>query len=187
MFLCSKSINIQSRYGLQRIVLISALVSFLTFIVTYEIFNYIQTEPLKDDKFILFLFVLCLIYPIHKLLHLIVLMYYRKSFKMNKTTKAKRALPLYNIRVYQPVNKIVFCFALICPLVTITTLSIALVNIIPQYGHYILFIMSINIGISIIDLLYLKIILFTKKGTYIEERKNGIELLTKRSLDAEHL
>jgi len=47
--------------------------------------------------------------------------------------------------------------------------------------------MSINIGISIIDLLYLKIILFTKKGTYIEERKNGIELLTKRSLDAEHL
>ncbi|PSC77222.1 DUF3267 domain-containing protein, partial [Mammaliicoccus sciuri] len=24
-------------------------------------------------------------------------------------------------------------------------------------------------------------------GTYIEERKNGIELLTKRSLDAEHL
>ena len=47
MFLCSKSINIQSRYGLQRIVLISALVSFLTFIVTYEIFNYIQTEPLK--------------------------------------------------------------------------------------------------------------------------------------------
>ncbi|PTI36986.1 DUF3267 domain-containing protein, partial [Mammaliicoccus vitulinus] len=26
-----------------------------------------------------------------------------------------------------------------------------------------------------------------KRGTYIEERKNGIELLTKRSLDAEHL
>src|SRR5699024_9523572 len=89
--------------------------------------------------------------------------------------------------VDQPVNKIVFCCALICPIVTITALSIFLINIIPQYGHYILFIMSVNIGISIIDLLYLKIILFTKKGTYIEERKNGIELLTKRSLNTEHL
>ncbi|WHI91796.1 DUF3267 domain-containing protein [Mammaliicoccus lentus] len=148
---------------------------------------YLQIQPLKDDKFILFLFVLCLIYPIHKFLHLIVLIYYRKSFKMNKTTKAKRGLPLYNIRVDQPVNKILFCCALICPIVTITALSIFLINIIPQYGHYILFIMSVNIGISIIDLLYLKIILFTKKGTYIEERKNGIELLTKRSLNTEHL
>lgn len=187
MFLCSKSININSRYGLQRIVLISALVSFFTFIVTYEIFNYIQTQPLKDDKFIVCLFVLCLIYPIHKLLHLIVLFKYRKSFKINKTTRAKRALPLYNIRVDQPVNKIVFSLALICPLIVITALSLFLIDFIPQYGHYILFIMSINIGISIIDLLYLKIILFTKKGTYIEERKNGIELLTKRSLDAEQL
>ncbi|GGI40609.1 DUF3267 domain-containing protein [Mammaliicoccus stepanovicii] len=186
MFLCSKSINIQSRYGLQRIVLISTLVSFLTFIVTYEIYNYLQLQPLKDDKFILFLFVLCLIYPIHKLLHLIVLIYYRKSFIINKTTKARRALPLYNIRVDKPVNKIVFCVALVCPFVVITTLSLLLINIIPQYVHYILFIMSINIGISIIDLLYLKIILFTKRGTYIEERKNGIELLTKCSLDAKH-
>src|SRR5699024_8809141 len=95
------------------------------------------------------------LYNININLSIIILIFCSKIFNMNKTTKSKYLLLLYNIRIYQPLNNIIFCCALICPIVTITALSIFLINIIPQYGHYILFIMSVNIGISIIDLLYL--------------------------------
>ncbi|NGB39016.1 DUF3267 domain-containing protein, partial [Staphylococcus aureus] len=49
----------------------------------------------------------------------------------------------------------------------------------PQYGHYFMFLLALNFGISITDLLYLKIIIFSNYGQYIEEHSTGINILKK--------
>ena len=49
----------------------------------------------------------------------------------------------------------------------------------PQYGHYFMFLLALNFGISVTDLLYLKIIIFSNYGQYIEEHSTGINILKK--------
>ncbi|RIN49779.1 DUF3267 domain-containing protein, partial [Staphylococcus simulans] len=56
----------------------------------------------------------------------------------------------------------------------------------PQYGHYLMFLIALNMGYSVMDFLYLKIILFSNEGTYIEEHQTGINILNKVKLKREH-
>lgn len=49
----------------------------------------------------------------------------------------------------------------------------------PQYGHYLMFLIALNMGYSVMDFLYLKIILFSNEGDYIEEHQTGINILNK--------
>ena len=44
----------------------------------------------------------------------------------------------------------------------------------PQYGHYCMFLLALNFGFSVLDLLYLKILVFSNYGNYIEEHQSGI-------------
>ncbi|PTK23019.1 DUF3267 domain-containing protein, partial [Staphylococcus saprophyticus] len=48
-----------------------------------------------------------------------------------------------------------------------------------QYGHYLMFLIALNMGYSVMDFLYLKIILFSNEGDYIEEHQTGINILNK--------
>ena len=42
-----------------------------------------------------------------------------------------------------------------------------------------MFLLALNLGLSVMDFLYLKIILFSKEGQFVEEHQTGINLLTK--------
>ena len=42
-----------------------------------------------------------------------------------------------------------------------------------------MFILALNMGYSVMDFLYLKIILFSNEGSYIEEHQTGINILNK--------
>ncbi|MDT3984535.1 DUF3267 domain-containing protein, partial [Staphylococcus ureilyticus] len=59
-------------------------------------------------------------------------------------------------------------------------------TIIPQYGHYLMFLIALNLGYSVMDFLYLKIILFSNEGTYVEEHQTGINILNKVSPYTNH-
>ena len=52
----------------------------------------------------------------------------------------------------------------------------------PQYGHYCMFLLALNFGFSVLDLLYLKILVFSNYGNYIEEHQSGIHILKKENL-----
>ena len=94
----------------------------------------------------------------------------------------EQVFPLFNIRINHPIHKIKFGISLMLPFVIITFITLYCAVALPQFAHYFLFIFSINVGMSFIDFIYLKYIINTPKGSYIEERKYGFEILTKHEL-----
>ncbi|MFC6117064.1 DUF3267 domain-containing protein [Macrococcoides bohemicum] len=178
MYLCNKNFNFRATYGLQRILLISALISILVFIVSFELFSSVFGKHFSDQYFFLFIAAFLLLYPIHKFCHMIPFMNDMKSMILQKTNKSK-FFPLFNIRINHPIHKIKFGISLMLPFVIITFITLYCAVVLPQFAHYFLFIFSINVGMSFIDFIYLKYIINTPKGSYIEERKYGFEILTK--------
>lgn len=91
----------------------------------------------------------------------------------------KKWVPFYNIFLDKPVRKSYFCICLIAPLVVISILCVIIATKLPHYGHYLMFLLALNAGFSVMDILYLKVILFCKRGQYVEEHVNGFVLLEK--------
>lgn len=182
MYLCNKNFNIRATYGLQRIFLISSLISVLVFIVSFEINSSIAGKNYTDKYFLLFILACILLYPIHKMMHMLPFMNDTKSMIIQKTNKSK-IFPLFNVRVNHPIHKRLYGLSLVLPFLIITSITLSGAIYYPQFAHYFLFIFSINIGMSFIDFIYLKYIFNTPKGSYIEERKYGFEILTKHDFE----
>ncbi|RAI79432.1 DUF3267 domain-containing protein [Macrococcoides goetzii] len=185
MYLCNKNFNFRATYGLQRILLISALTSILVFIVSFELFSSVFGKHFSDQYFFLFIAACLLLYPFHKFCHMIPFMNDMKSMILQKTNKSK-FFPLFNIRINHPIHKIKFGISLMLPFVIITFITLYCAVVLLQFAHYFLFIFSINVGMSFIDFIYLKYIINTPKGSYIEERKYGFEILTKHELSTNY-
>lgn len=88
-------------------------------------------------------------------------------------------VPYFNTYVNTPVHKIYFCINLILPIFFLSGIFIMLSIYLPQYGHYFMFLLSLNIGCSMMDILYLKILLFSNDGHYVEEHQSGLHILNK--------
>lgn len=178
MFLCKRQIDINARFGLPRIAFMSAVATIIMFLVSYEVMYFLSNTPLSDRHFLIFLLLVFMTYPLHKSIHLLFFLPYRKSFKVHKLTKRKWLI-FYNTYANQPVHKFYFCINLILPLIILSAMFVYLTILFPQYGHYFMFLLALNFGISITDLLYLKIIIFSNYGQYIEEHSTGINILKK--------
>jgi len=83
---CWKTINIKREYRVPRIVLYMIIVFILVFSFSFILVGI--NRPLKyDDHYVpLFLLVLLLLYPLHKLIHYYSLFSYRKSGKTEMET-----------------------------------------------------------------------------------------------------
>lgn len=178
MFLCSRQIDINTRFGLPRIFFMAVVTTIITFLMSFEVLIYFSNKQITDRYFFVFVLGLLLLYPIHKGIHLLVLAPYYKHFKKKRLTK-RPWIPIYNLYVSTPVNKYYFCLCLITPLVVITLGCIALGINFPEYGHYFMFLLALNAGFSVMDFLYLKLILFSNEGKYIEEHCTGFNILNK--------
>ena len=178
MFLCKRQIDIHSRFGLPRIAFLSFVSTIIMFLICYEIMYYFSNTPLSDHYFTILLCAVIALYPIHKCIHLLFFISYYKSFKIHQLSKS-RWLPFFNIYVSQPINKYYFCLNLLLPFIIITGIFIRLIMSHPEFGHYFVFLIALNFGYSITDFLYLKLILFSNYGNYIEEHQSGINILTK--------
>src|SRR5699024_226716 len=165
--------DINARFGIPRIAFLSFVTTIITFLIAYELLYFFSNTKLTDDHFLIFLILVVLLYPLHKLIHLLFFYPYRKSFKKYKLVKHK-SVPFYNVYVNTPVNKYYFCFDLITPSLFITIVCSFIITIILKYGY------------SVMDFLYLKIILFSNEGTYVEEHQTGINILNKVSPYTNH-
>lgn len=108
MFLCKRQIDINARFGLPRIAFMSAVATIIMFLVSYEVMYFLSNTPLSDRHFLIFLLLVFMTYPLHKSIHLLFFLQYRKSFKVHKLTKRKWLI-FYNTYVNQPVHKFYFC------------------------------------------------------------------------------
>lgn len=178
MFLCTRQIDIHARFGIQRIAFLSLVATIFTFLVSYEVMYYFLDTPLSDRHFFVLVVFILLMYPIHKIVHLLFFLPYYKSFKIHKLS-SKKWVPYFNTYVNTPVHKIYFCINLILPIFFLSGIFIMLSIYLPQYGHYFMFLLSLNIGCSMMDILYLKILLFSNDGHYVEEHQSGLHILNK--------
>ncbi|MCU5746805.1 DUF3267 domain-containing protein [Staphylococcus sp. SQ8-PEA] len=178
MFLCTRQIDINARFGLPRIAFLGFVTTIISFLICYEIMHYYSDVRLSDHYFLVFIVAAILLYPFHKIFHLFFLLPYYHSFRIYKINK-KKSLPFYNVYVNTPVNKYYFALGLILPFILITLLGIMLTVHFLAYGHYFMFLVAMNMGFSVLDFLYIKIILLSNEGNYIEEHQTGINILRK--------
>ena len=87
MYLCTRQIDIHARFGIQRIAFMSIVATIITFLVSYEIMYYFSDTPLSDRHFIILLIFIILMYPIHKIMHLVFFLPFYKSFRVHKLVK----------------------------------------------------------------------------------------------------
>lgn len=178
MISCTRHFNIKMTYGLQRIGLISGLIAAFVFIVSFELYSALVFDQFDDRYFMLFVIAFVLLYPVHKFFHLLLFLHDRKSLLIQRI-KHKYFPPLINIRVNHPISKLHFALALITPFIVISAITLASAFSFPSFAHYFLALFAMNFGISFVDFIYFKYIIETPRGTFIEERKYGLELLAK--------
>ncbi|QLK86339.1 DUF3267 domain-containing protein [Staphylococcus sp. 17KM0847] len=181
MLNCSKSIDIHSRFGIPRIAFISFVTVVITFFISFELFHYYSNVPFTDEKFLMFICLMFSLYPIHKLIHVMMLLPYYRHLKTYKLMR-KSWIPLYNVFLDKPVRKYYFCICLVMPFMIITLICIGIACTFPHYGHYFMFLLALNAGFSVMDFLYLKVIIFSKQGQLVEEHINGFVLLKQNSI-----
>ena len=102
---------------------------------------------------------------------------YYKSFKIHKLS-SKKWVPYFNTYVNTPVHKIYFCINLILPIFPIWYIYNAK-YIFTSIWTLFYVLLSLNIGCSMMDILYLKILLFSNDGHYVEEHQSGLHILNK--------
>lgn len=73
MYLCTRQIDINARFGLPRIAFLSLVTTIITFLLAYEILYFFSNTKLTDQYFLIFLLLVVILYPIHKAIHLIFL------------------------------------------------------------------------------------------------------------------
>lgn len=178
MFLCTRQIDIHERFGIPRIAFMSIVGTIIMFLFSYEVMYFFSNTPLSDKHFLIVLVLIFFMYPLHKGVHLLFFLPFYKSFRIHKLTR-KKWIPYFNTYVNTPIHKVYFCINLILPFILISSLFIYIYMYFPQYGHYCMFLLALNFGFSVLDLLYLKILVFSNYGNYIEEHQSGVHILKK--------
>src|SRR5699024_3852770 len=89
MFLCIRKIDINVRFVIPIIAFLSFVTTIITFLIAYEILYFFSDTKLTYKHFLIILMLVVLLYPIHKIIHLLFLCPYRKSFKKYKLVKHK--------------------------------------------------------------------------------------------------
>ncbi|WP_174730592.1 DUF3267 domain-containing protein [Mesobacillus harenae] len=179
---CWKAVNYSKQYGAQRLFILSSLTMLFTFVLLYVPVSFFSHAPFQDGNFLLFLAALWLIYPAHKLLHLLPVLHLGGNIK--KTMNFKYGLfPIIHIKAQEPVEKKYFMLALAMPFVVINTMLVYGANIFPEYTHYFTILLAYHVGVCLPDLISGKCIFGSPRDSYIEESEDGIEILVYKSMN----
>lgn len=168
-----KSIHVSGRDGLYRLIMVSLITILLSFVLLYSVAHtFVEGVRLNDQYFSLFLLSLFILYPIHKLLHLLPLKMNGISCRlvMKKHGRLK-------IRFTDPVTKIAYMISLIFPFVTIKIVGVIFIVLVPEYFHYTVLLLALHTGLCVEDFIYLKNIFRTPKSCLIDETEDSLEIL----------
>lgn len=174
---CWKTINYTKQYGPQRLFIISLMTMLIAFIILYMAMSHLLVPTtLYDNHFAVLVCGLLLMYPLHKFLHFLPIAHL--GAKVKKKIEWKFGIyPIIEIRVHEPIAKILFLVALLMPLFVITALLSLSYLLFEHYVHYITILMAYQIGLSVPDILHASNIIRAPRNAYIEENEDGFEIL----------
>ncbi|MCJ7840422.1 DUF3267 domain-containing protein [Lederbergia sp. NSJ-179] len=176
MMHCWKSCSVNRKYHFFRLFTISSLIALLVFLFIYVVIQTTTSGQLKDNHAITFFIIFILLYPLHKFCHLLPL----KSAFAHINMKIEwyfYILPIIQLKVYTPVSKTQYSLALVFPFIIINALLITILFLFPSYRHYIAILLSYHIGLCTPDLKFIKTLLSSPSGAFVEENENGYEIL----------
>lgn len=173
---CWKTINVKKQYGIDRLFLLSTLLVITVFSFAYVLLGIINDSSKSDKYFWVFILTFLCIYPLHKLIHYIPLFLYRDKVRFI-IDKQYNCLPIFTLRVTEPINKNRFIFSLLAPFIFINLALISAAILMPVYAHYFTILLAYHCGICLIDLIYVKNLSKSPKRALIEETDAGYEIL----------
>lgn len=178
---CWKSVNITKEFGLSRLYLVSFLTGLLAFIFLYVPFSILQGDiHVNESGIVPFILGLVLLPTIHSFMHILPLIMMNKSVKFIYKTKNKK-LPVFTYYTKSQLTKKVSLMVALAPTILITIPGIAASYMVADFYVYILLFTSVHIGISFIDFLYVVHIAKAPKKSFIENDRNGFDILIKAS------
>ncbi|SOC40083.1 DUF3267 domain-containing protein [Ureibacillus acetophenoni] len=180
---CWKTINIKHEYGITRLTLWSIIIFVLVFSLSFIIFGYLKPLVYSDDYTWLFLIILLLLYPIHKLIHYFGLFKYRKNVHF-KIKFEFAFIPFIILRLKDLIPKNRYIIVLLLPFILINVLLGYVAYALPQYTHYSSILLAYHCSICLMDILCVKNLLPAPRNALIEETPKGYEILVPPSVSS---
>ncbi|MCR2821077.1 DUF3267 domain-containing protein [Lederbergia panacisoli] len=173
---CWKSYNVNKKYEFNRLFIISSFITLLVFVFAYVLMQSFAVNQLKDNYFIVFASIFILLYPLHKIFHVLPLLKYYKHMKI-EIEFYFYILPIIHVTVRNLISKRRFTTALFLPFLIINSTLVLAMFLFPEYVHYLTILLAYHVGLCSIDILYAKSLLSSPKGAMIEENEDGYEIL----------
>lgn len=173
---CWKTINVQYDYGTTRLFLLSAICFILVFCFCYVGLSFHYVESHQDQYLLIAILLTPFIYPMHKVLHIIMLFDYRKSISFHFQVRHHFVLVLH-MQLQRTIPKWRYIFVLLTPFIVLNSLLIAFGLYAQHYAHYVSFFLAFHTSICLIDLLHVKHLLRAPRNSLIEETPRGYEIL----------
>ncbi|CDQ40719.1 MULTISPECIES: DUF3267 domain-containing protein [Virgibacillus] len=178
---CWKSINLTKEFGRNRLYLVSLLVALIAFIFLYVSLTMAQgTNDVNESGIIPFLLSLVLLPTIHSCMHILPLILMNKRIKIVFKLRHKIFPVFYYYTKYHLTKKAYFIVKL-APTVLLTIPGVVASFYFTAYSVYILLLTSVNIGIAVIDILFIAYLWNAPKRSLIENREdgNGFDILVR--------
>ena len=86
-------------------------------------------------------------------------------------------LPIFSLRISEPIKKNRFVFVLISPFLFINLSLLSAAILVPAFSHYFTILLAYHCGMCLIDLIYVKNLMKSPKTALIEETDTGFEIL----------
>ncbi len=173
---CWKTINVQKQYGHDRLILLSIMSMLAVFSVFYIALNVFRHGPVTDKLFPLFIIVLLMIYPIHKVLHFLPLIHAKRKIQFQLNIHYK-VVPTVKMHVAEPVRKSHYITSLLVPFILLNSGLVIGAMEFSSYRHYFALLLAFHCGLCLVDLLYVKHLLKAPKKALIEENEKGFQIL----------
>ncbi|MDQ0299871.1 uncharacterized membrane protein YozB (DUF420 family) [Salibacterium salarium] len=180
---CWKSINLKKEYNPSRLMLLSMSVMITTFVISYLVFSlYYENISYAELGLIDTLLFLLLLFPIHTILHLIPLRFVGVRMQWNLKMSKKKRAPLLLLRFTKPVGRNFYINAMLFPTLFISVVSIVSALTFPSFMLYFVLLFSFNAGLAVYDFIYIKQLLGAPRHCFIEQNKNGMDILLKQPI-----
>ncbi|EAH3161895.1 DUF3267 domain-containing protein [Listeria monocytogenes] len=174
---CLKSINTERRDEFNRLFLKGILVWLAAVCICFLTQHLIYPDQLTNDYQLASFLGIILIYPIHKLLHIL------GCFKYREGTVIQWRIHFFflhciKLNIKRIIPKWHYIFSLILPFVIITTILVALMLFTP-IGHsgMFLLLLSVHFGMSFSDFTHIKKLWKMPKNCFIESAERGFSVL----------
>ena len=177
---CWKSVNVHEEYGVQRIIIISIIISLLTFILLFTSFSLLFSGvDISSSYFWLLCLSIIAMFSLHKMCHALPILFTKRKFRLKWYFAF--IVPICEIKTKKSFSKIESYAIFTMPLILITSFLLMATFVFPTHFHYFAMLIALNVGLSVPDVLFLSHIKSAPKACQIEELEEGYDILVNNS------